>query len=99
MSVACGCTCACAARAVYCQSGAHARSRVVHVSDFVLVTGDCVVTLLLTARRLAPAFADLHSDTSGWPIGEVVDSKTLRWLRTHTYMVCVLVCVVLHCDT
>ena len=61
--------------------------------------GHCAVTLLLAARCLAPASADLHSDTSGWPVGEVVDSENRGGCAPHTCMVYVLVRVVLHCDT
>ena len=65
----------------------------------VFVRGLCEVTLLRSARCLARATPDLHSDTSGWPVGEVVvQTKTLR-LRTHTYVVFVRGCVVLRCDT
>ena len=87
--------CTCAAR----QRHMHALVWCMCLTLFLWAGGHCEVTLLRSARCLARAAPDLHSHTSGWLVGEVVVQRKPRWLPTHTYVVYVHVCVVLHGDT
>ena len=76
MGVTSGCTCACAARAASfvlrvrytCTLSCGTVCQTLCFCD----RGDCEVTLFCSALCLTRAAPDLHSDTSGWPVGEVV---------------------------